>query len=386
MNTFRPQQILHKDLKNITIARTLRDFGGHLVEIFVPLLLLQSGLSIAGVCGFYLLYAVMKLSINFMTMQLINNRGARFGLFAARMSYVAYLITLFVVAQTHIIAAAWVAPLFLALTNSFQWNSEHLYLSRALDSKRRGRDLARMESITILINTFAPLVSGLIAVWLGTGWPLVPAIFFIFLSAVWVRKIDAEAGGHRRQESLSYTLTGANPRDLLANFSFNFHTAIGVTIWPIFLAVVLTSAFAISLTVAISGIVTIIFLEVIGKRNDAKGAHKLLVEGSVATFIVHALRPLALSAALATTINILWMIALRYQQNPWVSLYYAHAKKSGLDYILSMEIAGDIANIAAFSLLLVLVITLPTTLAFSYIFFAAAVVSLGCILIRPSND
>ena len=47
------KSILHKDLVDITIANTLRSFGGALVEVFVPLLLLKHGLSLLGVSLVY---------------------------------------------------------------------------------------------------------------------------------------------------------------------------------------------------------------------------------------------------------------------------------------------------------------------------------------------
>ncbi len=84
-------QLLHRDLVNITIANTLRHFGGALVEVFVPLLLIQHGLSITDVCLFYLLYAVTKLIINYPAMRFINRLGASGGLIAARLAYVGYL-------------------------------------------------------------------------------------------------------------------------------------------------------------------------------------------------------------------------------------------------------------------------------------------------------
>ena len=71
------KSILHKDLVDITIANTLRSFGGALVEVFVPLLLLKHGLSLLGVSLFYVVYAVVKLVINYPSMRFTNRFGAR---------------------------------------------------------------------------------------------------------------------------------------------------------------------------------------------------------------------------------------------------------------------------------------------------------------------
>lgn len=377
-------KLVPSDLKNITIAHSLRGFGGGLVELFIPLILIKNGLSVRDICWFYLIYAVAKLVVNYPTTKAINKYGAKFGLTGARVTDIIYLLIIFLVAQTGTLWLVWAAPLFLALTNSFQWNSEHLYLGRAIKPHRIGKDLARLESIGVVTSILAPFLAGGLTLWLGAAWPLGVAIVAILLSAFWVRRIDSEAGGHQVSPDLKYSLKAAPLRDLIGNFSFNFHTAVGGIAWPIYLAVVLANAESIGVAMTVGGLISILFIEAIGRRNDRKGNHKVLFEGSIATAAVHSVRFLATSVWSVTAINLFWLLALRYQQNPWTSIYYSRVKDKGISYILSMEIAGDIAYICLMGILLALTYIFTDMITvFNLIFWLAAGFAMLCVVIKP---
>lgn len=221
------KNILHKDLVNITVANTLRHFGGALVEVFVPLLLINHGLSLLEVSAFYLVYATVKLLINYPTMLVTNKYGARASLIAARLTYVGYLLCLVQIVGGAPTYLAWIMACFLSFTNAFQWNAQHVHISRVINMERKGKDIARIDSIDMLAASFAPAVSAATALLLGSSWPLYVAIILIILSIFWLRNIDNEAGGHVREQSVHYGLGNAPKRDLLANFAFNTHTAIG---------------------------------------------------------------------------------------------------------------------------------------------------------------
>lgn len=380
------KSILHKDLVDITIANTLRSFGGALVEVFVPLLLLKHGLSLLGVSLFYVVYAVVKLVINYPSMRFTNRFGARPSLIIGRAAYIVYLLCLAAIVQTGRSELAWVMAVAMAFTNAFQWNAEHAFVSRAINMERKGKDIARIESITMMACSIAPAVAAGIAMVLGTSWPLYVAVACIVGSIFWLRKLDNTAGGHKQQQNIGYSLRHAPKRDLLANFAFNIHTAIGNLVFPIYMALVLSNIQSIGTVATIGSVGAAVFLMFIGNRNDSVGTAKVLREGSLATFGAHLLRLVPASTASVAVINIVWLLALRYQQNPWTSTYYAHTRKQGMSYILSMEIACDIAYVALFIAVFAILALCGYQLGFAIIFILAAVVSLLCTCITPADE
>lgn len=275
--------------------------------------------------------------------------------------------------------------MLLALTYAFQWNAQHLHVSRVINMARKGQDIARIDAIDTLAASLAPATSAILALWLGSTWPLYVAIIAILGSTFWLRHIDGEAGGHQRVEGISYSLRHAPLRDLVANFAFNVHTGIGVIIWPIYLAVTLAGIQVIGLTATVSAIIAAGFLLFIGNRNDSAGTLRVLREGSWVTAAAHILRFIPLTAITATIINVVWLLALRYQQNPWTSVCYAHTRQQGINYIMSMEIACDLAYVALFGGFLgLLTITEPVT-AFMSIFIIGAIVSLVPTVVTPPS-
>lgn len=380
------QTILHKDLLNITIANTLRHFGGAMVEVFVPLLLLTRGLTLLDVSAFYLLYATVKLTINYATMRVTNRFGARTSLVAARVAYIAYLVCLMVIIDSGITLLVWPMACLLAATNAFQWNAQHVHIARVINMERKGKDIARIDSIDMFAASIAPAFSAVVATILGTIWPLIFAIGSIVLSLVWLRDIDYEAGGHITEKSLQYSLRHAPIRDLVANFAFNVHTAIGGFVWPMYLALVLPNVRSIGTVATVGAVGAAVFLLFVGNRNDAIGTEKVLREGSVATFFAHLLRLIPASVASVSVINIVWLLALRYQQNPWTSTYYEHTRAKGMNYILSMEIACDTAYLFLFLLVLIVLYGFGYQVGFALLFIFAAFVSLACTYISPAKS
>lgn len=377
--------IMHRDLVNITVANTLRHFGGAMVEVFVPLLLLSSGLSLLGVSMFYLLYSVTKLCINYPAMRITNKHGARRSLIYARISYAMYLLCLVQIVGGSPVELAWIMACFLAITNAFQWNAQHVHISRVINMERKGKDIARIDSIDMLASSFAPAISAILALTLGKSWPLYVAIISIVASIFWLRNIDHEAGGHKKEAAIRYSLNHAPKRDLIANFAFNVHSAVGGIVWPMYLAIALPGLGSIGAVATIGAIGASIFILLVGTRNDSLGTTVVLKEGSIATFVAHLLRLVPASIASISLVNVFWLFALRYQQNPWTSTYYAHTRQKGMNYILSMEIACDLAYVFLFMLVYLVLSVAGNSIGFPALFVFASLASLLCTVVTPAS-
>ncbi len=376
--------VLHKNLVNITTANTLSNFGGALIEVFVPILLIKQGLTLVDVAAFYLAYSVIKLIVNYQATRLTNRFGARPSLVIARLAYIMYLLCLIVITSGGPIDLVWPMAGLLAFTNAFQLSAQHIHLSRVIDMKHKGQDIARIEAINMIAMSIAPAFTAVLALVFSVSWPLYMAIGFILLSMYWLRSIDEEAGGYRRGERLKYSLSYAPKRDLVANFAHNFHSAIGGLVWPMYLALVLPHIQSIGIVTTVGSFVAVIFLLFIGNRNDNIGTHRVLGEGSVATFCAHLLRLIPASVLTISVVNVVWQLASRYQQNPWTSTYYAHTREKGIGYILSMEIANDLAYVVLFVSVLVALYVFGYQIGFMVLFVLAAFASLVCTKITPA--
>ena len=376
-------KILHSDLVGITISSLIAGLGSGLVGIFLPLLLLNKGLELWQVCGFYVLYALSKLCINYPVTILINRYGARIGLVSGYGSMAGFMVLLTVYMFS---GQSWslllMAPL-MALQNSFLWNSQHLHISRVMNESRKSRDIAMMANLGRIVGIFSPAIGGLVALTLGPAWLAGIAAAIILLAIIPVWHLDTLAGGHRVSENLSYNLKYAPVRDLVANFAFNSHTAVGVMVWPIYLAIFVPNFGKIGIIASVSTAIGVIVLHFVAKRGDKGKSYQVLIEGTAGSSAVHIGRILASSNPFTiTVISALYDIALSYQQNPWTSLYYTHARKGGINYIMSMEIIGDLAYVFLFGTLGLIVYFYDGSLFFTFAFGFAATVAWLCLFMR----
>lgn len=377
---------LHKDLRSITTSSLIAGVGQGLIGIFIPLLLLHRGLQLWQVCGFYALYAFCKIWINFPSIRLVNKYGARFGLITAysAMALCMLLLTLYIYD-----GAIWqvlLLALLTALQNSFLWNSQHLHISRVMDLSRKSRDLATMTNLKQAAGIFAPLLGAWIAVQFGAVWLAGFSALIIVLAIIPVWHLDKIGDGHVAVPNLRFDIRHAPLRDVIANFGFNIHSAVGTLVWPIYLAVFIPNFTHIGAVSAVSTAVAVITLHLSARRSDKGKNHTVMMEGIAGSSLVHLARILASSNPLTITfISSLYTIMLDYLCNPWTSLYYAHTKEKGISYITSMEIAGDLAYVSLWLILGIVAYFSHSTFFFTLAFGAAAVAVWLCSLMTKEK-
>jgi hypothetical protein len=354
-----------------------------MVNVFLPLLLLERGAELWHICLFYIGYALCKLVINYPSIVLVERRHPGFGLGVALLASAVYLILL----EAYVSGAGdWLivlAPAALAWMNAFLWNSQHIHISRALDVARRGRDMALLNTFTHLAILAAPLIGGILITLVGQQALLYAAIGIIVVAA-----FPARSARHLPRFPTP-SLGGSRPapaRDLLANLSFNAHNMVHFLVWPVYLAVVIGEFAAIGLLTAAAEAVGLMLLMVAGKRGDRGATRRVLVEGTAATMVLHLARLAAITPVAITLIGGAVTAAIGYQQIPWVSTYYAHARRRGAGYVLWMEMAGDIGYVLAWSALLITALVWATPQAFFITaFLLAAFFTLGCLLIDKEH-
>lgn len=379
-------RIIHGDLVGITLSKLIAVFGSHLVVVFIPLLLLTGGLKLWQVCLFYVGYAVCKLAVNYPSAILINHFGARLGLMIGTGAMAAGMFLLTLYTATHMQWLLAGMAIAMALQNSFTWNSQHLFISRAMNMERKSRDLAAIEGMTRLVGIVTPLVGGSIALLCGQVWLTAIATVIVLLSIIPIWRIDRLAGGHEKDAHLRYSLKFAPVRDVAANFGFNAHTLVGAMVWPIYLAVFIPDFQTIGIVVTASSLIAVVALQIVGRRSDGGKTYRVLVEGTAGSSVVHAARLFAAGNPIGImAVSALYDTVAGSQQNAWTSLYYAHTRKHGINYIMSMEIAGDTAYVAMWGILGIIAYMTGDASFFMIAFAAASGLAWLCVLMRRES-
>lgn len=372
---------IQPNLAQVAWALNLYRLGNNIAGVFVPLIILKSGGKLWMISLFYLLYACIKLCINYPLMRVIQSKGAHFGLGAGFAFSILEIASILGYSHSHDLVFLIFAGVCLAFTNGFVWNAQHFFISRNMDSSTKSSRIASIEIYGRIFDIVGPIIGGFIGAAFGAGWLLVAAILCI---AATLRPLTKMTRLAQMVESfhVRYGLRGAPKRDLVANFCFNIETTIGTMVWPIYLAVVITSFKSIGGIAAIAALAAIITTWAAGHRGDKGQDRSVLREGVTASSIVDVLRTLTVASGAITAIGAAYQATLAYFINPWTSTYYQHAQDKGPQYIISMEIACDLAYVTLWGLFFILVTTIhDTRIIFNIIFLVAAIAAWGCLLI-----
>ncbi|MEP7204887.1 MAG: hypothetical protein ABI716_01695 [Candidatus Saccharibacteria bacterium] len=379
---------IQKDLIDVSWALNIFRLGTGIVGIFIPLVILKSGGELWQIASFYLLYAFVKLCINYPSMLVVQKKGAFFGLGSGFLFGILQLVSVLLYATYGNLAFLGLAAISLSFTNAFLWYSQHFFISQVIDGESRSSNIAYIEIIGKVFDVIGPILGGLIGVFFGTSWLLVSAIVCILATAIPLRHMS-RAQLLDRSISLppvKYNLSGAPARDLVANFCFNVETSIGVLFWPIYLAVILNSYQSVGAIAAVSATASILTAWVAGKRGDSGGDRSVMHQGVAIISAVNIFRIFASTTLLIGFVSAAYRSSLSYFQNAWTSTYYGHAQVKGSQYIVSMEIACDLAYVTMWGTLLgVLVISPNPTIFFNAAFLIGAFAVWGCLLITRQD-
>ena len=373
-----------RTLKLIFASLSIYSFSTSLISIFVPIFLIQHGFSLAKIVFVFLVYALSKLVLNYPAVRFVVRRGTRSSLALNYVIGVAALILLnvgLIKLSYPLVLVSFAAS---ALSDALQWNAQHLHLSSLLDGIRKSSSLALFSNTATALGILGPLLGGLIAGYLGSTMLLVVA------SVVGVAAITPLYwGGFEHHEittsTVPYNLKGAPIKDLIANAAWNTETAIAIYIWPMYVLLFIGKLQNIGVLVAFGSLLTFIVVYVAGKRSDKSSAKGVINEGSVLSSIFHIMRAFAHTMGTVVVGDLGYKVSQKYMEIGWVSTYYGHAKGSGLAYINSMEISGDLARLAMWSIVWVVALTAPSNEFYRISFLLASVVTLFCMVISKER-
>ncbi|HEV2403511.1 MAG TPA: hypothetical protein VGS08_04895 [Candidatus Saccharimonadales bacterium] len=374
---------LQTSLVHITVGLSTFSFATSLVGVFIPLVILRGGGRLWEVPAFYLIYACSKLLMNYPAVLLLQRRGVQLGLSIAFVAGALQMLSILGFATLHNILPLIAGAVALALTNAYLWNAQHLYISSTMQENTKSSNIAAIAIIGQVSSVVAPLLGGLIGSIFGPIPLLALAVVLCASAIIPLRHIQSV---EKQGLPIRYNFQGAPRRDILANFFFNIEASVGVMVWPIYLAVFIATYKSIGAITAIAAGVTVLITWMAGRRGDKGRDRAVLREGVAASSVIDVVRILVTSGLGITIISSAWKASFAYLQNAWTSTYYHHAKQRGLQYIMSMEIACDLAYVTLWGILLVVLLATDSTRTFFVAaFFIAAVSAWGCLLITKQK-
>ncbi|HEY8109113.1 MAG TPA: hypothetical protein VIF43_03830 [Patescibacteria group bacterium] len=385
MKILRKHLKIQRNLVPITSAVTLQRLSNGMVGIFVPLVILQEGGSLLAIAGYFLLRCLTKLAVSVPSFQLIQRRGAHLALGLSFALGVLQLTSILGFSATQHLAFLVAGAVCLGLADSLNDNSRHFYISRILKDNAKSSSLATMRIAGQAADLLGPALGGLIGVLFGSSVLLASALIVLATCFLPLRKMGKLQVLNPNAKT-KFTLAGAPRRDIFANICFTADEAVGLLLWPIYLAVVLGSFATIGGVATISALATIIAVWIAGHRGDKGSSESVLRQGAFAMSVVNILKPLAVTPLSLSFTGSAYNASKEYMLNAWNANYYTRARRKGVQFNLAMEIACDIGYTTVWFFLFIIALLADDSRIFFITAFAlSAVIIWGALFITRAN-
>lgn len=377
---------MQSDLIQIAWALNIYRLASRLVGVFIPLIILDSSGRLWTIALFYLVYAAVKLCVNYSCMRIIQHKGAHLGLGLAFGFSALQTVSTLAYSQFHALTLLIIAAVGFAFTNAFLWNAQHYFISQHMDRRTKSSNIATIEIYGRLADIAGPAAGAIIGTLFGASWLLFIALVCVAATIVPLYKMRAYPSKHAA-DAIAYNLRGAPVGDLVANFCFNIEVLVGRMVWPIYLAIALHTYKSVGSVATLAAVASIVTTWLAGHLGDRGKDRSVLKQSVPALSFIDIARLAASSSSLIAVVSAAYESALAYMVNAWTSTYYQHAQDKGPQYIISMEIACDVAYAFFWSLFFVLALHISSyQVLFNIVFILAAVAAWGCLLITKQRS
>ena len=372
-----------RELRDLYISVGMMDFALASIIIFEPIYLYTLGYTIQHIMLFYAaIYGLYILLIPFG-----GKIAARFGfdhsIFYSNFFIVGYYLCLFVLDILPFLI--FIAPVFLAIQKSLYWPAYHADFILFSQDKQRGRELSGVEVLSSIVYIIGPFFAGVVLEIFNFHVLFIIISILLIISAIPLLSIKEIHDRHHFSyfKTFKNLLIKKHLRNFFAHLGFG-EELIVLTIWPIFIYIMIKDYLEIGSIIALTTFLTTIVVLYIGRTCDKINKKKLLNIGTFFYSIVWFLRLSAISfwrilgrsAAFVFSIDTASRVSKETLFIPLVSITYDNAKKENpLAYVVFFEQALAIGKFLTGILIYSLIFLMPDRI-FTIAFIVGGLVSL----------
>ncbi|HSH56155.1 MAG TPA: MFS transporter [Candidatus Limnocylindrales bacterium] len=343
---------LHKlqftEISEIYTSETIKTFAYSLIGIFLPIYLLQNGVSLQSLFILFILINVFRFFLELPVGHLIARFGAKHVMAISYPLSFLYIALLAVYPSyptpLYIIAALW------AIADSLHWVAYQSLFSKAKSKGKSGRQIGLMGILSISIGALVPLLGGYIAAKFG-----LQAVFMIAPILLLIAMVPLfQSMETVRSKRLNFSgLVPTVRRDMVAHAALSFDVVAGMVLWPLFIFMAVQDYFKLGLLVSLSFIPSLIAFWFAGRISDTMSKKRTLAVGAGGLFVVNAFRAAVTGYWSAFGVHALGVIVGPLLSIPLYSIFYSHADRTRrIEYTVVLEMAADASRALTFALLL----------------------------------
>ncbi len=281
----------HADFWNFELSVWLHMVGYSIINIFIPILMLVAGYSIAAVIGYVAVYSLLDVPLNYLARALTLRFGARMVVIAGTLSAIIFFILfpyLYTKSFFLLVALAFLAAVY----DAFYWVA-HLYLF--IESSGKKENISRNNGLMNSVRSFGGMLGPAIGagILLFTNQFALIIISIIFLTASIIPLLFLR---HTKDKPRPAPLSHRKffkelpeRKSFLSWFLYSVHAGVDAWIWPIFIFTLFGTLRSIALVAIIISVSKIILSYASGLATS-KNREKLIVVGTFCILVVWILR------------------------------------------------------------------------------------------------
>jgi len=276
------KMIEDSDLHKIYLSESIRDLGLSMIDVFIPIYLINTGYSLREVTLFFLLYSVFHILFSIPAGRI----SAKFGVKYSILISIPFLILFFVLLFS---LEFYSLPLIIlaiikGLASGFFWVGRHTFMAQKTDHEKRGTELGKNKIIKKIFSLPGPLVGGFILSLFNINIVLI--FVFIFLTLSFIPILFIKEKNEQVDLKIRHIFRGLNLREKTILINRGIDDAMNDFVWPVFsFFAILNQYFILGIVKFIEKFFLLISDYLSGKAFDKNGSAVIKYGGFFSIFL-----------------------------------------------------------------------------------------------------
>lgn len=332
----------NKEILEIYVSMALRSFAGSMISLFIPIFLFKQTNSILPVIYFYVVYSLIFAIFSPLSAKIASRYGYKHGILISTPLLIVFYFMLYSIEK----GLPYMYPaVLLGLSSSVFWISLHANFAKSTDKKYRGDELGKGSFFSIIGALTGPIIGGLV---LSLPFPDYTNFNILFVSSsilLLFSSIPLFLSKEKyipSKSKLNFKFIKNHYKDSLALMGYGASEMVVVSIWPIFLFIILKEYFALGVLSSSASVFTALSCLYIGRLTLKHNSNNLLKLGTIIFAVSLFIRSFFDSFPYITFVflaTILGGLGLYMLDIPFSMIIYGKAKRTNVyGYLVFREI------------------------------------------------
>ncbi|MDO8462703.1 MAG: MFS transporter [bacterium] len=341
-----------RELSELYATVAIRAFALSMIGVFIPLFLLERGVSIPVIFLFYALVHGLKALLTIPAAHLAARFGFKHVILWSTPFTILFLLMLRVVEVTS--GMLWIVALPFAVATALYWTGYHIDFITFSDRAHRGREIGGAQVAAALFQTLGPLAGGLIAA--RVGFPPLFIIVSILLLVATVPLFASRDVHERLPFKIRDCFRAWTPRMVLGLMVFGIEIGIDGIVWPIIIFTAILHSFeGVGLVSSLTFLTSTVAILIVGRMSDGGKGRVMLRVGSGMNALIWLVRAIAQTPLVVFITDMLYGISWTMADVPFDKEVYDRAPRHAIvPYVVGHQLFEHGALAAALVLFAVL--------------------------------